>query len=631
LNAVADPALEFWLRHVATEGGLWEPSGDSAYVVLPSALSVAYRLPEELQVTADPDVAREEGATLLAAGHPALAEAADRVLAAGDAGYLFLERPAAVPPGRDVLQAAVRDAFPVDHGKIEVSGEPSFVLHPVIRVGALITYELSAEDHFQEEAQRWVDVPSRRELPAAVARSLSKTFVSERTVVPGTENLLPAIAYAHGLMDSAAAARRSVLAAQVSGGFEAERGRAAVYYADAIAGIERRLASAPPERLAVLEQRLLATREEEARRLAEIEEKYQARHAIRPYRLHVLLVPALRLAADVLRGSRRYPMSFDWLLPAAVFAPSRCPSCSGEAPLVAGKEKLGCETCLPPKPAAAAVPVARPASPPKPKAAPAASPVPKPAPVATPSAAAKAAPSPRKGVPPQARKDQQKAVATLAERLWTSVATGDRRTMAKIIHPGSPAAVLDRVYGSSAFTAIIGMPPGEAPVQYTARADVGSVSGVLLGLSGDEHPYFVVCQDGQVAEVLQFPVGRDGAFWGFYWWTKHEEAGRVRATTTGLDPVESVLATAGPGWCGLPVAVRALAAWGRLTDAHQRLLSAHLPHTLAATVIRLVAYRAGGKAPFADAADYFRVLEQDVRRADRAVRPLLALGPGRPW
>jgi hypothetical protein len=171
---VNDLALGFWLRHVTAEGGLWEPSGDSAYVVLPSVLSAAYHLPEEFRVTADPDVAREEGATLLAAGHPALAEAADRVLAAGDAGYLALERPAAVPPGRDVLQAAVRDAFPVDHGKIEVSGEPSFVLHPVLRIGALITYELSAEDRFQEEAQRWVDVPSRRELPAAVAGSLSR-------------------------------------------------------------------------------------------------------------------------------------------------------------------------------------------------------------------------------------------------------------------------------------------------------------------------------------------------------------------------------------------------------------------------------------------------------------------------
>ena len=201
---------------------------------------------QELRVTADPDVAREEGATLLTAGHPVLAEAADRVLAAGDAGGLVLDRPAAVPPGRDVLQAEVREAFPTDHGRIDLSGEPAFVLHPVIRVGALVTYELSAEDRFQEEAERWVDVSSRRELPATLARSLSKALCTEHTVVPPAENLLPAIGHAHRLMDSAAVSRRAVLAAEVSGGFEAERGRAAAYYADTIARIERRLAVATP-------------------------------------------------------------------------------------------------------------------------------------------------------------------------------------------------------------------------------------------------------------------------------------------------------------------------------------------------------------------------------------------------
>ncbi len=46
---------------------------------------------------------------------------------------------------------------------------------------------------------------------------------------------------------------------------------------------------------------------------------------------------------------------------------------------------------------------------------------------------------------------------------------------------------------------------------------------------------------------------------------------------------------------------------------------------------RLVAYRAGGRATFAEAAGHFRVPEQDVRRADRAVRVPLALGPGQPW
>jgi len=633
---IADPALEFWLRHVAADGGLWEPAGDSAYVVLPGQLRDTYRLPEELRVTADPDVAREEGATLLTAGHPILAEAADRVLAAGDAGCLVLDRPAAVPPGRDVLQAEVREAFPTDHGRIDLSGEPAFVLHPVIRVGALVTYELSAEDRFQEEAERWVDVSSRRELPATLARSLSKAPCTERTVVPPAENLLPAIGHAHRLMDSAAVSRRAVLAAEVSGGFEAERGRAAAYYADTIARIERRLAVATPDRAAVLRERLRATREEQARRLAEIAEKYEARHVIRPYRLHVLLVPALRVAADVLRGSRRYPMSFDWLLPAGVYAPMRCPSCSAEAALVAGKEKLGCEACLSPKPptAAAAKPAAgKPASAVG-KPAPVKSPAPaKPAvakpPAALPAAAGK--PSQRRAVPPKVRGPQQKARPALAERVWSAVAGGDRRMLARVVHPDSPAAALARVYGPAAFTSIIGMPASEAPERFTAAVDAQIVHGMVLGSSGAEYRYFIPCQDGQAAEVLPFPVTADGAFWNFYWWGRRPDARSSVPAVGGLDPVERQLAVAGCDWNGLPVAARALAAWDRLDDVRDRLLSAHPPAVLGACVIRLVAYRAGGKATFASVADHFRLPEEDVRRADRAVRPLLALGPGCPW
>jgi hypothetical protein len=57
----------------------------------------------------------------------------------------------------------------------------------------------------------------------------------------------------------------------------------------------------------------------------------------------------------------------------------------------------------------------------------------------------------------------------------------------------------------------------------------------------------------------------------------------------------------------------------------------HQARPVAAAVNRLVAFRAGGRATFAEAAVSFRVPEQDVRRADRAVRPLLALGPGQPW
>ena len=657
MTAVADPALGFWLRHVAASGGLWEPGEDAAYVVLPPQLRDAYRLPEELRVTADPDVAREDGATLLAAGHPVLAEAAGRVLASGDAGYLLLARPGSLPPGRDVLLAEARDAFPVGHGRIDLSGEPEVVLHPVVRVGALVTYELSAEDRFGEEAHRWVDMPSRRELPADLVGRLCRAEIDEKARPRRPEGLLNAVAAAHRLIDAAASDRRQALAADVSGSFEAERGRVAAYYADAITGIERRLATAPPERRAVLEQRLRSTREERARRLAEIAAKYEARHAIRPYRLHVMLVPALRVPADVLRGTRRYPMCFDWLLPAGAYAPVRCPSCGREAPLVAGKLKLGCEACLPPKPAfapaspgsaspgsagghtppAAAKPPAgarpaaalgsagsAPSAPGAPRGArstPAAKPVP-------PQAKRRAV------VPPKVRKEQQKATVTVAERLWRAVAADDRRAIGRIVHPGSPAAALQRLLGPAGLCRVLGMPAGEEPERFVAETHDGVVAGALLGARGTECPYYIWCRDGQAAEVLPFPLGHDGAFWGFYWWGRRPGArwavGRI-ASVKGLDPVEGLLAVTGSAWNGLPVAARAMAAWGRIAVHHERLLSAHDAGSLAAAVNRLVAYRAGGRATFAEAAGQFRMPEQDVRRADRALRVPLALGPGQPW
>lgn len=134
--------------------------------------------------------------------------------------------------------------------------------------------------------------------------------------------------------------------------------------------------------------------------------------------------------------------------------------------------------------------------------------------------------------------------------------------------------------------------------------------------------------------MLPCPVGPDGAFWRFYWWDPQPG---VSWTTDpvfparGLDPVERLLAVTGARWNGLPVAARALAAWARISAGHDRLLSAHAPDSLAAAINRLVAHRAGGRATFAEAAEWFRVPEPDVRRADRPVRTSLALGPDRAW
>ena len=652
-----DPALAFWLRHVAAEGGLWEPAGDTTYVVLPPVLRDAYRLQEELQVTADPDVGREDGATLLALGHPVLAQAAERVLASGDAGRRVLARPASVRPGTDVLAAGVRDAFPVDHGRIDLAGEPTFVWHSVVRVGALVSYELSAEDQFQEQAERWVDGPARCLLPPALAERLSRA-AADRHDAPGPptgdapgDGLLAAVAEAHRLIDADAGARREVLSAQVRDAHEAERDRAAAYYADAIAGIERRLATAPGDRKPVLEQRLRSTREEEARRLAEIAEKYEGRHSIRPYRLHVIEVPALRVPADVRRGDRRYPMAFDWLLPAGAFSPVRCPSCGGDAPLVAGKQKLGCERCLPRTPGPSAPSPAAPA-PPAAKAAPAA----KAHPPAPPPATAKAPPAVRSTrpasvplaarrqpppVPPHVRKERRAAPGKLAERLWNAVAAGPAGDAGAVLAPGSPAAALHGVLGPPGITRVLGLPAGEAPARFSAqpadRSGHGDlIAGLLLGDGGTQCHYYLCCQDGLVAEVLPYPVTAGGEFLAGYWWERRlggtggRSPGRVPARS-GLDPVGKALLSAGPGWNGLPVTARALAAWARIGAGHPRLRAAHQAPVLAAAVDRLVAYRAGGRATFADAAAVYTADEKAIRLADRQVRPLLALGPGQPW
>ena len=643
---MTDQALDFWLRHIAHEGGLHEPSDDATYVVLPPALAERYRMPEELRVTSDPDIARDEGVTLMTAGHPVLADSAERILATGDVAAYSLARPASVPPGPDVLLETLRDAVPVDHGKIDVTDPPVAVSHPVVRVGALVTFELSAEDRFGEQAERWVDVPSRRALPAAIVDRLSRAGADE-DAPPGTTgpgDVWPAAAEAHRLLDAAALDRRDALSSEVSGAYQAERARAVSYYADAVAAIEKRLAAAPADRRAVLEERLRATREEETRRLAEIAEKYAASHSIRPYRLHVVEVPALRLNADVRRGDRRYPMTFDWLLPAGAFTPVRCPSCGGEAPLVAGKQKLGCETCLPSRsgPGTSATPSAKPPAGETSGSAvtttPGAKPAPEPAPKAR-AAPAKAKPT----VPTRAKRPSKPSrlpPEKLAERLWTAVAKGPAGNASPVLEPGSPAEALYEVLGAPGLTQVVGFPPHVAPYQYTIGgyrlpgATSVLVAGTLVGDDESQHGYFLSGTDGVVAEVLPCPVFKDGKLSPGYWWGNIGDTAWTPSRVprdADVDPVGRILLGTGPSWHGLCVTARSVAAWERIPDSHEHILEGRVPRVVAAAVDRLVAYRAGGRATFADAAAVYRVDESAVRSADRVIRPALALAPGRPW
>ena len=349
-SAPSDPGLEFWLRYVDDRGGLVEPAADGTLVMLPPAVAGEFDLPDELVVTADPDVARDGGMVLLATGHPALIRAADATLTGGDAGVVALAAPTTPAPDREQLQDKVRDQFPVQHGRIDVTGLPVRIDRPMLRVGALVTYTVSAEEFYQERLECWVDAVSGLQLAADDVTRLQRAPRPEGPVAaprPVLAAVTGALEQAHRILEAAAEQRRTALSAQASDAHQRERAHARAYYDDALRSLERRRAGASPDRAELLAARAASTREERARRLLEIDEKYQARHEIRPFRLHAVLVPGWRVPVDIRRGPRRYPFTFDWLAALGAFAEERCPHCGTAAPLSASKARLGCLTCLP--------------------------------------------------------------------------------------------------------------------------------------------------------------------------------------------------------------------------------------------------------------------------------------------
>jgi len=654
---VRDPGLRFWLNHVEASGGLWEPAGDRALVMLPDGLADLYRLPTEVFVTDDPDVAREDGATFLGTGHPVLMEAATSALTAGDVGTGVLERPTTPAPTSDVLEDRARAQLPVSHGRIDAVEPARPVIHWVLRLGTLATYTVSSEDHFQEEIERWVHVDSRREVPATILDRLIRTPLAESSVDPvPVGELAHALDEADRIIEAAAIRRRADLARQ-NQGHDAERQRAMTYYADAIAGIQRRLGTATPNRQALLEARLASTREEQARRLAEITEKYEARHEIRPFRLQAIGVPALRLPVDVRRGERRYPMELDWLLPAGVFALPRCPSCRSSASLVAGKNALGCMSCQTRAVSTAPAPRQKPTT---------GRPV-SPAPVAEKPVAEPVSPVKPSGVahsvpPPSARPRQPAHPPThigrtkgrsstdapprradnIATTLWTAIADGRTRGVRHVLAPDSPAAVLHRLYGLRGLRCAIGMPDNAEPDGFsTGSARLPEGGGITRGtVTTNTGTYDYVLRWHELAggpsvvEVLPYAPFPGDRFSMYYWFFRPPSQPDIVASDLArsiLDDVAVRIVDIGVPWHGLPFGGRALAAWLRLADQHDEVLGMHPPDALAAALHRLVAHRAGDRGLYRDAAEAYRADETAVRGADAQLRRRLALGSNRAW
>lgn len=504
---IQDPGLRFWLDHVERAGGLVEKDGDRAIVVLPEPLQKELDLPEEVVVTADPEVAEEEEALLLIQGHPVLERTAAGILQRSDAGYIPLAWPAGnLPDGTQMLEMA-REQVIIEHGKIDLNGVPAPVHLPLLHAGALVTY--TADQMFQEWEEVWVgahdgmpvEMPLRRAVGSWPSGGDDRSVLAHRCLRPDVRKALTS---AHGLLRERAEFRALGLARQAQAALQDELARAGTYYEEALQSISRRRDAAPGERWALYDAQAEAIQNERARRLVEIEDRFKVRIEIRPLRLHVILTPALELPVTVRRGQRAYPLLLTWALPLRRFLPNACPHCAAASPLVAGRERLGCTECLPraatitspavepPRIAAMAVAASRP-QPPEP-------------------ALQSCAQPPQRA--PEAR-DEGEALDRLARLQSVIEKVGDRlglefwervveRRLWRRVATDTPLDILYRLYGPLAPLHAVGASPGWLPEEWGSWLAASYVDGAAVTVGT------LLADDARCEYALRWRLGDKG-------------------------------------------------------------------------------------------------------------------------
>jgi len=624
----ADPGVGFWLSYVEQQGGLVEAVPGGALAVLPEPVQARFGLAETVTVTGDPETAREDGALLLAAGHPVLTVAAEAVLSVGDVGVQAVSWPAdQVPAGPDLLEQA-RDTFSVDHGRIDRGGPPFRRYLPVLRAGGMISYTIAGDEAYQERVECWLDAETGRELPDVLRAALESSSPDARdTTAVLAHDLRSATRIAHQVISTRAAARLKALDGDAHGARATELARTSAYYREVLEGIERRRANTAPDRLAALDARVAATRAEEARRLGEIRDKHRARLEVKPYRLHLVLVPAVVLPVDVMRGSRRYPQHLVWVWPARRFRALPCPSCGADRPLVAGKAGLGCQACLT-RPAEPRETIEKPAT----KAAAVEKPAAKAGPPLAKAVAQQAAPSPRPtGASLRAMGED------LFVSLWTSVARADRIIEHKLL-ADSPAHTCLRLFGVAGLAAAVGVPPSdrlESVAGRTRPPGAGTrfvTQGEVMTRSRVRYQAAMVWRlDGarpMIDEIL--PVAahdlnllRAGLLGGDL------VMNRLPPSIVTLDAVAARLVKVILPGEGLPLLIRCLTGWWRLA-LHPAAIG-EAPSVTAAALLRLVSWRSGHRVSTADCAVRFGVEEARIRAAEAVLKAGLKLGPDVRW
>ena len=689
--STAKSGIDFFVAYAEAEGALAEAVPEGALLVLPEELRGALNLPEEVRLTADPETAREDGFLLVTAGHPLLLAGARTVLARGDVGCATLPRQVGLPPTPGMLEDKARQQVSVDHGRIEVRLPPVADDLLVLRVGALVTYSISIDEQVQELDEVWVEASSGREVPAELSERLRRTAL-EAGATPGTVVPTgPGVTGAHQVLCAHAAQRVAELARQTSTRLRAQLGIVDDYYERVLAGIEERSNRAGIDRAAMLAEQAEATRREWARRRSEVADDLTPSFEVQPFRLHLVAVPAYVVPGEVRRGARPYPLPLTYLPVVSSYLPPRCPSCGAQEHLVAGKDRLGCRSCMAPGPSGTIPPDRRTsgrapveaaveaavegavggavggAPPPlssggRPRAGRQAAP---------PAGRRPDAPSDRapgaRSVPTRAstasgkrstgRTTPKGSVATpstprsgmrVATAFWSSVRSGELRARDAVA--GSPMGALLRLYGALGPAFVVGLEDPRRIAAVTASpvmvGEDGSswVVGELEAPGDAANPFGLTWRTGSRASYLEvegFPLEELGPLlvrgdeYGRRFRHRYRSLlGAPPDPIVALGPTASLLLDRATRFAGLGYAVRCLAVWWLMAEGQGAAGEGGADDSgpaAAAAVESLVAKRLRMRVTVPALAERYGCPVEDVRRYGRLLLPLSRRGRELGW
>ncbi len=680
-----DRGIDFFVRYAESRGALAERIPEGALLMLPDELRQGLELPEEVGLTEDPEVSREDDFVLLAPGHPLLMEAAQSVFTLGDAGWSRLPWPESLPPTPRDLELQIREVLHPEHGRVDVIDAPESTYLLVLRVGALVTYRISVDEQVHELEEVWVATATGAPVPPELEGKL-RYAATEPGAPPGIEPSLDAgVAAADALIHHRAGRRQEVLSRQTTVRLRSQLAVVDDYYRRILDSVEDRRARAAADRAPLLSAQADATNAEWTRRRAEVADELRPTFEVIPLRVHVLCVPAYRTPAVVRRGVRNYPLSVLYAPITSSFLVPVCPSCGASARLVAGKSHLGCQECIRPSGAEEDPPGAAPGAAPDsdltppvdvPRTAAPRAPAPivvstSPAPATTPTA--HLAPTARHPVPggaparPSGRVTPKgssgrvtakgshhgdtltRTGSRLAASFWKSVLANERINRREVA-PGSPLEALLRLYGPRGPAIVVGLRPDERPTRIGTSTDARNDGGVIV-TSGElrtsasrEVPFTLYWRPTPtrvVLEVESFPIVAIGqilvrrdAYTQALQVQLHELLRPPPEPLVDLDAGASVLLRQTATTLGLAFAARCLAAWWYVTENSSLVADGWGPPPTgsvgAAAIELIVARRAGIHVTSNRVAERYdcpvEPVRKEVRRLQSLVRGVEHLG-----